>query len=315
MAATERDHQTSSSSVGLIFPDQYDNLEYGQTVTPSETYVVEQVKFYAQRHKLNPGTCYVSIEETTAGLPNGSKITDNASFECPDDKTLRTVTFSTQPTLESGTKYAILFENPSGIIGTAPWYDDGKRLQIFGYTTNGAYYTDGDLVKRTSSGWETNTSADLYFALWGSPGLPGKPTNVSPENEASDIALHSTTGTWASGGNTDSYNVYYGTLSGFLELVEEGVTDLSLALVEGNFSVYGKISYWRVDAVNDIGTTTGDEWYFTTMNFDPVLPTGITLDHSGGEGGVPTGTATGLNSMITIRRLVAAARNKIFYET
>ncbi|MCK5608886.1 hypothetical protein KAR91_43840 [Candidatus Pacearchaeota archaeon] len=144
-------------------------------------------------------------------------------------------------------------------------------------------------------------------------GLPGKPITPTPSHEASDITLHGTTGTWVSGGNTDSYNVYYGTLSGFLELVESGVVDLSLALVEGQFSVYGRISYWRVDAVNEAGIAVGDEWYFTTMLFGPPLPTGVTLDY-GEDPPVPTGTPTGENNMMTVRKLIAAANGKIWYE-
>jgi len=165
--------------------------------------------------------------------------------------------------------------------------------------------------------YTAHDASDTYFIVVGTweGVLPGKPITPYPADEASNVTLDDTTATWVSGGNTDSYSIYYGTLSGFLVLVEEEVTDLFLDLVVGNFSVYGRISYWRVDAVNTNGTTAGDEWYFTTMLFDPVLPTGITLDHSGGAGGVPTGTATGENNMITVRRLIAVARNKIFYET
>lgn len=149
---------------------------------------------------------------------------------------------------------------------------------------------------------------------WNFDARPGQVSTTVPIDEASDITLHSTTGSWDSpSANTTSYRVLYGTLSGFLE--EVGTTsDLSIALVEGQFPIYGKISYWRVNAVNDFGTTVGEELYFTTMLFDPVLPTGVTLDHSGGEGGVPTGTATGENNMMTVRRLVVAAYNKIYYE-
>lgn len=137
---------------------------------------------------------------------------------------------------------------------------------------------------------------------------------TTPADEATGITLHSTTGSWiAPSANTTSYRALYGTLSGFLE--EVGTTsDLSMVLVDDDFSVYGKISYWRIDAVNAFGTTQGDELWFTTMNFGPPLPTGYTLDHSGGEGGVLTGTPTGESGMMTVRRLVAAANDKIWYE-
>lgn len=152
---------------------------------------------------------------------------------------------------------------------------------------------------------------DTYFVVEGTweGVLPGQATDPTPDIDASDVTLHSTTGTWVSGGNTDSYNVYYGTLSGFLSLVGNTV-ELSMALVEGQFSVYGRISYWRVDAVNTAGITPGVEWAFTTMLFAPPLPTGVTLD----EDGEPTGTPTGENNMLTVKRLVAAANGKIWVE-
>lgn len=191
-------------------------------------------------------------------------------------------------------------------------YTENYAARSYTFTIETDYTWRIDIYNNESNEWQTGTTHNLTVS--NTPPLPGKPINPTPEHLASDVTLHDTTGVWESGGNTDSYNVYYGTLSGFLELVESGVTELSLVLVEGNFSVYGKISYWRVDAVNAQGITQGDEWIFTTMNFAPVLPTGVTLDHSGGEGGVPTGTPTGENNIMTIRRLVVAANDKIWYE-
>lgn len=44
--------------------------------------------------------------------------------------------------------------------------------------------------------------------------------------------------------------------------------------------------------------------------FSPPLPSGVTLDAEGN----PTGDPTGENNVITLRRLIVAANNKIFYE-
>ena len=140
--------------------------------------------------------------------------------------------------------------------------------------------------------------------------LPEKPTNPTPSNEASDVNLNATGVTWEDGGNTDSYNIYYGTLSGFLELLEEGVTDTEYTLISSSWPDYDNAYYWRVDAVNEYGVTQGDEWYFTTLVFDPVLPSGMSLD----EDGEPTGTPTGQNNMVTIKRLTAIANNRFWYE-
>lgn len=233
---------------------------------------------------------------------------------------------------DSGGSWAISTDDDSWFKtkASAVEKDDGSFTADGFDRAESAYKTTWEAQTFTAGSTYTISSVVLKLAkytVWGGTveiatisiratdtGLPGKPTNPSPADTETGITLHNTTGTWESGGSTDSYNIYYGTLSGFLVLVEEGVTDLSLVLVDGNFSVYGKISYWRVDAVNTNGTTVGDEWYFTTMNFGPPLPTGVTLDHSGGGGGVPTGTATGLNNMITIKKLIVAANNKIWCE-
>ena len=305
MAAELRDAGTVSTSTRDMPDGSIDNE--GQTFTPIEEYVCEYIVFYATWGHADPGTCRVFIQETTAGLPNGSLLTDWAEFSVAgaQDKVLRTANFSTQPTLSIGTKYAIVWDAPSGDPGV-------KELIIWGSGTSN--YDGGNRVYN-SGGWVDSATTEQHFAIWGSdvPVLPGKPTNPTPGDEASDVTLHDTAGTWESGGNTDSYNVYYGTLSGFLELVEEGVTDLSLDLVEGLFSVYGRISYWRVDAVNENGTTTGDEWYFTTMLFGPPLPPGVSIDY-GEDPPVLTGTPTGESNMMTVRRLVAAANGKIWVE-
>lgn len=104
------------------------------------------------------------------------------------------------------------------------------------------------------------------------------------------------------------YDVYFDSGSG-MELVGEGLSETSLTVLFGPFE-YGTTYSWRVDATNEYGTTEGDVWSFTCLSFKPPLPTGITLDSEGN----PTGTASGDNTMITIRRLVAAANNKIWIE-
>lgn len=82
---------------------------------------------------------------------------------------------------------------------------------------------------------------------------------------------------------------------------------------------YGAAYQWRVDSTNEFGTTTGDTWSFTTLTFDPPtaswesLP-GKTLGPlNGGTVGVDF-LWNGINNMTTTRRLIAAARNRIWYE-
>lgn len=144
-------------------------------------------------------------------------------------------------------------------------------------------------------------------------GAPEKPINPTPTNEASDITLDQATITWEDGGGATSYDVYYGENEAGLTLVSEGQAETSFTITGIDYGPpfdYVISRTWRIDAVNAAGTTTGDVWTFTTIAFDPPLPTGITLD----AGGDPTGTPTGENNMFTVKRLIIAANNKIFYE-
>ena len=105
----------------------------------------------------------------------------------------------------------------------------------------------------------------------------------------------------------ETYNVYFDTGSG-MELRASNISDTELTVDFGPF-LYSTGYSWRVDATNESGTTTGDTWTFTSLVYDPPLPSGITM-----VDGEPTGDPTGENAVITMRRLVAAANNKIWYE-
>lgn len=61
--------------------------------------------------------------------------------------------------------------------------------------------------------------------------------------------------------------------------------------------------YWQVHVANTQGWSESEIWSFTTRNFAPPAPT---LN----DAGLPTGK----NAMLTVRRLIAAARNRIYYE-
>lgn len=161
-------------------------------------------------------------------------------------------------------------------------------------------------------GWtiyKGTVSAIPYVIIEGTwAGPPVKATTPSPENAASDQRLNVTQLSWVDGGGADTYNVYFGPTAEMTlrSSGQSGTTfDLSSIILEYNTSYQ-----WRIDSVNQYGTTTGDTWSFSTLAFDPVLPTGVTLDGDGN----PTGTASGLNNMTTLRRLVAAANNKIWIE-
>ena len=160
----------------------------------------------------------------------------------------------------------------------------------------------------------TNDAGTTTGDEWNFDPRPAKVSTTTPVTGASGITLDQTTGTWESpSANTYSYDIYYGTLSGFLSLLESGVDDTSYALRSTNWPLYGEAYYWRVDAANDFGTTQGDELDFTTLIFYPPTPSGVTWSDPGNTAGY-TGTPLGTNNMLTCRRLVGAAANCLWIE-
>ena len=188
------------------------------------------------------------------------------------------------------------------------------------------YYTFYEFIYST-------TASNGYFTTQAS--APSKAINPAPTNAADDVTLDQTEATWEDGGGATSYNVYYGDTSGDLTLVSEGQAGLSLTVTGitlGSPYNYAITRYWRIDSVNAAGTTTGDEWSFTTIDFDQLRVSYNLI--AGGSGAGPYGTTTdggetfdgvpgeegvdwyytGENNMVTIKRLVAIANNKFWYE-
>lgn len=146
------------------------------------------------------------------------------------------------------------------------------------------------------------------------PAVPSKPTNPTPDNEATDIKLSYATISWEDGGGATSYDVYFGTESGNLSLIDSGVTETSYSMPIS--LAYSNSYYWRIDAVNGAGTTTGDEWYFVAVIFKPPISSGLSFtgdptDENDGLSGTPTGE----NNIYTVRRVIAIANNRLWYES
>ena len=105
---------------------------------------------------------------------------------------------------------------------------------------------------------------------------PIKATNPSPINEASNQSIEVEL-SWSNGGGATSYKVYFGTDS----TPDETEYKDSISSAEYSLSTlnYNTTYYWRIDAVNSGGTTSGDIWHFTTEaeglpNLKPFTPPG-----------------------------------------
>jgi hypothetical protein len=114
----------------------------------------------------------------------------------------------------------------------------------------------------------------------GESGLPEKAINPTPEDNAEGIDWRNKILSWENGGGATSYNVYVGIPYGYgypmfcvgtteaisIEIDYESVLSSDnasrLAYLHGIPVYWNTGIVWRVDSVNDNGTTTGDQWAF-----------------------------------------------------
>lgn len=231
-------------------------------------------------------------------------------------------------------------KNPAGDWGDYSYEDvtwAGETTQIIAFTfadvsakVTGNKF-EVQLSKNTGPASTTYLTYDgdgSYFVVEGAweGVLPGDPHTPVPGHEATEIT--SFTLSWDDGGNTDTFDVYFRAFGEFFEKIASDITDLFVSVEEflyDNRYNYGELYLWCVIAKNGAGVNYappsdfgigygGTIWEFNAAIFKPPLPTGITLDYSGGTPGVPTGTPTGENNMMAVRRLIAAADNKIWIE-
>ena len=91
------------------------------------------------------------------------------------------------------------------------------------------------------------------------PTAPEKATTPDPADDGTGVAAAPTL-TWSNGGGATSYDVYFGTESGALDSIgNQAGTSYEPGTLDPETEYF-----WRIDAVNAYGTTTGDEWSFTT---------------------------------------------------
>jgi len=87
---------------------------------------------------------------------------------------------------------------------------------------------------------------------------PGAASAPSPANGASGVSTAANLG-WSAGSNADSHDVYFGTNSPPAFAGNQAGTSHDPGTLAA-----GTTYFWRIDEVNENGTTAGTEWSFTT---------------------------------------------------
>lgn len=151
---------------------------------------------------------------------------------------------------------------------------------------------------------------------------PKKADVPYPTDGAEGQSIYSDTISWWLEDTADTYKVYFE--HGLLDyLGETEENSWSFGVGGGVFDILPldrNTEYpWRVDTVNVFGTTTGDEWSFTTLDID--YPTTSWANFPGKTlGPTDAGSVVGVdyywvgrNNMTTLRRVVALAANTLWY--
>lgn len=107
----------------------------------------------------------------------------------------------------------------------------------------------------------------LYGTLGDDPVGPVKPTNPTPANASGPgIDFSDFTFSWDDGGTSDSFNVYIGdsalTLGLYANVETTSYTPAPASAARSYILAVQDVIYWRVDAIVDEDTATGDVWSF-----------------------------------------------------
>ncbi|NOR19836.1 MAG: S8 family serine peptidase [Xanthomonadales bacterium] len=118
---------------------------------------------------------------------------------------------------------------------------------------------------------------------------PGQASSPYPANPTADMGVD-TNLSWTEGVDTLSHDVYFGTNSSLNGGASKG-NQASTGYEPGTLA-NGTTYYWRIDEVNDDGTTTGTVWSFAT-EAAPVLP-GVASGPNPAHGQTGVSNSTGL---------------------
>lgn len=146
------------------------------------------------------------------------------------------------------------------MLNTTSSYDNGKGMR--------------DYQVADPKGWQNDpNSYDYFFAVYSASGetAPTKPTNPSPTNGSGPgIDFTDFTLSWSDGGGAETYDVFIGP-SGGLQKVSSAQIPTTYVTNASEIPHNQKV-YWRVDATNANGTTTGDVWNFDVRPAQAINP-------------------------------------------
>lgn len=148
----------------------------------------------------------------------------------------------------------------SGVTGDKIW-----DVSSINFTVGQLYSWRVDT--RSNSG-DNNYGTVCTFT--GAAALPSKPINPTPVNSAVEVDFSNFTLSWQNGGGATSYDVYIGPVGALIKVSSGQVGTIYITNISQ--VPYNQKIYWRIDAINASGTTTGDVWNFDARPAKVTLP-------------------------------------------
>ncbi|TET32690.1 MAG: hypothetical protein E3J72_19170, partial [Planctomycetota bacterium] len=208
---------------------------------------------------------------TGSGTAPGQVVNPTPADNASDVSLTQILSWDNVSDADSYDVYLDTVSPPVAFIGNQPGlsYDPG------GLVAAATYYWRIDAVNAYG-----NTSGIEWSFTTGSP--PPQVAGPTPADTATDVLLTQIL-SWAAAAGATSYDVYFDTVSPPVTFIGN---QPGLSYDPGGMAA-GTNFYWRIDAVNAFGTTTGVEWSFTTGAFLPAqasnpapgdTATGVLLD-------------------------------------
>ncbi len=214
----------------------------------------------------------VSITVTSTDIPSTTVAVTDSSCGEPSETGVFSITLSPAPTSTVNVNYVItgtatngtdytLTPSSSPITFTAG--QTSKTVTITPIDDTAVESTETVILTlQSGTDYSVGSPSSTTIDLSDDDVPPNPVTSPSPSNGATNVPVTADL-SWVNGGGSTNYDVYFGTDatpdSGEFQGNQTG-TSLSLGTLS-----YSTTYYWRVDAKNSTGMTTGDVWSFITQ--------------------------------------------------